>query len=44
MPLDLLEIHKVINIIIIENIKNKDKEQFEALLKSLDIEENDNAK
>ncbi|HED1146183.1 TPA: AAA family ATPase [Campylobacter jejuni] len=43
MPLDLLEIHKVINIII-ENIKNKDKEQFEALLKSLDIEENDNAK
>lgn len=43
MPLDLLEIHKVINIII-ENIKDKDKEQFEALLKSLDIEENDNAK
>ncbi|WP_144584062.1 AAA family ATPase [Campylobacter coli] len=43
MPLDLLEIHKVTNIII-ENIKNKDKEQFEALLKSLDIEENDNAK
>ncbi|EHO4167933.1 AAA family ATPase, partial [Campylobacter coli] len=43
MPLDLLEIHAVTNIII-ENIKSKDKEQFGALLKSLDIEENDNAK
>ncbi len=43
MPLDLLEIHTVTNIII-ENIKSKDKEQFGALLKSLDIEENDNAK
>lgn len=43
MPLDLLEIYTVTNIII-ENIKSKDKEQFGALLKSLDIEENDNAK
>ncbi|TEY02065.1 AAA family ATPase [Campylobacter sp. US33a] len=43
MPLDLLEIRTVANIII-ENIKSKDKEQFEALLKSLDIEENNNAK
>ncbi len=43
MPLDLLEIHTVTNIII-ENIKSKDEEQFKALLKSLDREENNNAK
>ncbi|HEB9356248.1 TPA: AAA family ATPase [Campylobacter coli] len=43
MPLDLLEIHTVTNIII-ENIKSKDEEQFKALLKSLDKEENNNAK
>ncbi len=43
MPLDLLEIHTVANIII-ENIKSKDEEQFKALLKSIDREENNNAK
>ena len=43
MPLDLLEMQKIANLIIL-NIQEKDKEQFDALLKSIEFKESSNAK
>lgn len=43
MPLDLLEMQKIANLIVLK-IQEKDKEQFDALLKSIEFKESSNAK